>query len=523
MKNILNRLSILNKLNLVIAISILGLIAITGYLARNHYVQTVEDRQELVRQEVVSATGVLKWAHQLETSGKVSREQAQEMAKTAIGAMRYGANDYFWINDLNGVTVMHPIKPELVGKDGSTVKDPNGFQVMNEAARLVRQSGAGYLHYQWPRPGKDQPVEKVSYVQGFEPWGWVIASGLYVDDLRDAFIQNAQRLSVVVAAVALLVGWIGVVVSRTIVRGIDKAVRVINEMATGDLSVNIQIKGNDEVTHLLSAMSSMQEHLSSVVMSVRQGSEAVAAASTQIALGNGDLASRTEQQASALEETTSNMEELLSTVKQNAASAKQANQLAASASTVATQGGEVVAQVVETMKGINESSSKISEIIAVIDSIAFQTNILALNAAVEAARAGEQGRGFAVVASEVRSLAGRSAEAAREIKSLINASVERVEKGTDLVDKAGMTMTETVAGIRRVTDIMGEINTASDEQAAGMLLVGEAVQNMDQTTQQNAALVEEMAAAASSLKSQAQDLVQVVATFKLNDRLVSSL
>jgi methyl-accepting chemotaxis protein len=249
----------------------------------------------------------------------------------------------------------------------------------------------------------------------------------------------------------------------------------------------------------------MQNGLCDVVTHVRQGSEGVATASTEIAQGNNDLSMRTEQQASALQETASSMDGLSATVQRNAESAAQANQLAMSASKVATQGGEVVAMVVETMKGINESSRKISDIIQVIDGIAFQTNILALNAAVEAARAGEQGRGFAVVASEVRSLAGRSAAAAKEIKSLINASVERVEHGT-----------EVVSSIRRVTDIMGEISAASTAQASGVSQVGESVRLMDQATQQNSALVEEMAAAASGLKSQAQDLVQVVAVFKLS-------
>ena len=242
----------------------------------------------------------------------------------------------------------------------------------------------------------------------------------------------------------------------------------------------------------------------------------MATASAEIASGNNELSSRTESQASALEQTAASMEQLSATVKQNADSAAQANQLAMSASTVAIKGGEVVGQVVDTMKGINASSRKISDIISVIDGIAFQTNILALNAAVEAARAGEQGRGFAVVASEVRSLAGRSAEAAKEIKILINASVERVEHGTTLVDQAGATMTEVVSSIRRATDLMGEISAASNEQSLGVSQVGEAVTQMDQVTQQNAALVEEMAAAANGLKSQAQDLVQVVALFKLN-------
>jgi methyl-accepting chemotaxis protein len=298
-------------------------------------------------------------------------------------------------------------------------------------------------------------------------------------------------------------------------RSLNRAVEVADAVAQGDLTLPINTQGNDEMALLMQALARMSQSLTSVVASVRQGSESVATASAEIAQGNNDLSSRTEQQASALEQTAASMEELGSTVKQNADSARTANQLSLNASSVAVQGGIVVGQVVETMKGINESSRKIADIISVIDGIAFQTNILALNAAVEAARAGEQGRGFAVVASEVRSLAGRSAEAAKEIKGLIGASVDRVEHGSKLVDQAGTTMAEVVDSIKRVTDIMGEISAASNEQALGVAQVGEAVTQMDQTTQQNAALVEEMAAAASSLKGQAQELVQTVAVFKL--------
>ena len=308
----------------------------------------------------------------------------------------------------------------------------------------------------------------------------------------------------------------GLALVRGISRSLAQAVDASNAVAQGDLTHTIQVDGRDEVAQLLVSLSAMKDSLANVVGKVREGSEGVATASAQIAQGNNDLSQRTEEQASALEETAASMEQLGSTVKQNADNAKQANQLAQSASTVAVKGGEVVAQVVETMKGINDSSKKIADIISVIDGIAFQTNILALNAAVEAARAGEQGRGFAVVASEVRSLAGRSADAAKEIKSLINASVERVEQGTVLVDQAGVTMTEVVSSIKRVTDLMGEISAASSEQSQGVAQIGEAVQQMDQVTQQNAALVEEMAAAASSLKSQAQDLVGTVAVFKLS-------
>ena len=294
----------------------------------------------------------------------------------------------------------------------------------------------------------------------------------------------------------------------------SEAAALAQRVGDGDLTTVLQLKRGDSLS-LMAQLKAMQDNLTQVVTNVRNGSEGVAIASAEIAQGNQDLSARTEQQASALEKTASSMEELSSTVKQNADSARQANQLAMNASTVAVKGGEVVTQVVQTMKGINESSRKISDIISVIDGIAFQTNILALNAAVEAARAGEQGRGFAVVASEVRSLAGRSAEAAKEIKQLINASVERVEHGSALVDQAGVTMTEVVTSIQRVTDIMGEISAASNEQSLGVSQVSEAVAQMDQATQQNAALVEQMAAAASSLKSQAHDLVGTVAVFKL--------
>ena len=340
-----------------------------------------------------------------------------------------------------------------------------------------------------------------------------------VSDLhRTQYLVMALQLVGLLGAVALALAFV-----RSITGPVAQAVVVASAVADGNLSVEVPVQGSNELSQLMQAMLTMRNRLSSVVTQVRQGSESVATASAQIASGNNDLSARTESQASALEETASSMEELGATVKQNADNARQANQLAVNASTVAVKGGEVVGQVVETMKDINESSRKIADIIGVIDGIAFQTNILALNAAVEAARAGEQGRGFAVVASEVRSLAGRSADAAKEIKMLINASVERVEQGTALVDQAGVTMTEVVSSIRRVTDIMGEISAASNEQSMGVSQVGEAVTQMDQATQQNAALVEEMAAAASSLKSQAQELVQVVAAFRLDGASAKAL
>lgn len=294
------------------------------------------------------------------------------------------------------------------------------------------------------------------------------------------------------------------------------AISVAGRIAAGDLATEICTKPNDQ-TSLLAAIKAMRDHLAKIVGEVRSGTDMVATASQEIASGNQDLSSRTEQQAGSLEETASAMEELTSTVKQNAENAREANQMATAASEVAVKGGAMVSQVVDTMSSINASSKKIVDIIGVIDGIAFQTNILALNAAVEAARAGEQGRGFAVVAAEVRNLAQRSAGAAKEIKTLIGDSVEKIDIGTKLVDQAGSTMNEIVESIRHVNDIMGEITMASREQTSGIEQINQAIMHMDDVTQQNAALVEQAAAAAESLREQAGSLLQTVSVFKLTN------
>ncbi|HVK32035.1 MAG TPA: methyl-accepting chemotaxis protein [Burkholderiaceae bacterium] len=338
------------------------------------------------------------------------------------------------------------------------------------------------------------------------------------DSAREAYAHaRAWTLGLILLGVAT-----GVLLAVLIVRSVTRqlggepgeAAALARSVAAGNLAAPVALKAGDR-TSMMAQLQSMQDGLSKVVADVRRNADSVATASAQIAQGNADLSSRTEEQASALEQTAASMEQLGATVGRNADSAKQANQLALGAASLAARGGDVVRDVVQTMKGIDESSRRIADIIGVIDGIAFQTNILALNAAVEAARAGEQGRGFAVVASEVRSLAQRSAEAAREIKALISTSVQRVAHGNTQVDQAGTTMEEIVAAFRRVADIIGEISAASAEQNAGVAQVGEAVSQMDQATQQNAALVEESAAAAESLRQQAQQLVNTVAVFKL--------
>ncbi|MBN3759465.1 methyl-accepting chemotaxis protein [Burkholderia sp. Ac-20365] len=331
-----------------------------------------------------------------------------------------------------------------------------------------------------------------------------------------AAFQSARIWTIVLSALALVAGaFIAVVITRSIVAPLRRCVDVAETVARGDLTAAIRVDGKDELSQLLGALRHMNEGLLDAVSRVRSSSESIATGSSQIAAGNTDLSQRTEEQAASLEETAASMEELTSTVRQNAENASQGNALATRASETAARGGEVVNRVVDTMRGISNSSQQVAQIISVIEGIAFQTNILALNAAVEAARAGEQGRGFAVVAGEVRTLAQRSASAAKEIKDLIDESVTRVNSGTALVDEAGRTMSEIVQSVRQVSDLMGEISAASGEQSRGIEQVNVAISQMDEVTQQNAALVEEASAAAQSMASQATTLREVVSTFRL--------
>ena len=338
------------------------------------------------------------------------------------------------------------------------------------------------------------------------------------DAAKAKFHDSGVYLSVTLAAAAALAVLLGLTISKAITTPLNEAVRIAEAVAGGDLSQTIQTQGKDEIAQLAQALSAMVDKLRTIVTDVRQGVESVTTAATQISAGNADLSQRTEEQAANLQQTAASMEELTSTVRQNADNARAAAQLAQTAREVASRGGSVVGNVVSTMNQITDSSKRISDIIGTIDGIAFQTNILALNAAVEAARAGEQGRGFAIVAGEVRTLAQRSAQAAKEIKSLIQQSVETVDAGSRLVTEAGQTMNDIVTQVQRVNDLVGQISAASHEQTQGIEQVGDAVAQLDQVTQQNAALVEESAAAAESMKQQAQRLAETVAVFNVGDR-----
>jgi methyl-accepting chemotaxis protein len=493
----------------------LAVVGVAGYTGLAYYQASVDQRLSTTRAVVDQSLAIAKKYHDEETSGKLPAAEARAKATAEIMAIRYEGKEYVWINDMAPRMVAHPIKPEMNGSDLSDYKDPDGKKLFVEFVETVKKEGSGHVDYLWPKPGSKDPEPKRSYVASFQPWGWVVGSGVYVDEVRNA----AVRFAAVNLGVALVLGgavfgfvqWIAV----TLKRRLQEVERGLGCIAEGDLNFHLDRSRQDEIGRLIDAVRHTRDSLGRMVTQVRQTADSIQVASTEVASGNADLSHRTEQTAGNLQKAASSMEELTATVGQTAESARTANQLASSAAEVAQRGGTVVAQVVTTMDEIHASSKKIADIIGVIDGIAFQTNILALNAAVEAARAGEQGRGFAVVASEVRSLAQRSAAAAREIKSLIGASVEKVGEGSRLVGDAGSTMSEIVSSVQRVSDIIGEITMATREQSSGLGQVNGAVVELDQMTQQNAALVEQSAAAAESLKDQAQRLAGVVSTFRL--------
>ena len=436
--------------------------------------------------------------------------------KEKIRAIRIGKTGYFFALDAAegkdyGMAMIHPAKEGTILLDS---KDSDGRLFIRE----MLEKKSGLIRYNWINKelGETAAREKVAAYAHIKSWNWVIGGSTYVDEITAESTQIRNRFGLIgLVMVVLMAALLYPVIRRTISVPLGVATRAAQQLATGDLTTSVDSDNKDEIGRLLHAMNSIGHGLSSVVNQVRSGTDAIAEASRQIAAGNADLSARSEAQASSLEETASSMEELTSAVKQNADSADQANELVNSASAVATKGGTMVAQVTQTMGLINASSHKIVDIIGVIDGIAFQTNILALNAAVEAARAGEQGRGFAVVATEVRNLAQRSASAAKEIKALINDSVEKVHAGSQLADAAGKTMDEILDSVQRVAAIMGEIDSASREQAAGIEQVNQAISRMDDMTTQNATLVEQARNATDAMLEQAQDLSNLVHTFKL--------
>ncbi|HXZ09086.1 MAG TPA: methyl-accepting chemotaxis protein [Paraburkholderia sp.] len=514
----MNRLSLNTKLWLALLITWLGLLFLGGWAAMQSRDTMLAGRKAAIQDVVNAAYGVVADYAELAARHELTDAQAQQQAMARLAAMRFPGNGYMIITTAHPVVIMHPILADLRNKDVSNYTDSNGKLLFVDMVKLAQTSGEGYVDYMARVPGHTEQVPKISFVKRFEPWDWYLISGVYVNDVDDAFHASLLRYLVMIVGIGCL-GSVGLVlITRNVKRSLGGepayAASVAEVIANGDLSHDVALGANDDGS-MLHAMQRMQHRLADTIRRIRGGTETITVAAEQIAAGNLDLSARTEEQASSLGETAASIEELTATVKQNADNARQANQMALTTSRIAGEGGEAVQQVVATMQNIATSSTRIVDIISVIESIAFQTNILALNAAVEAARAGEEGRGFAVVAGEVRNLAHRSSEAAKEIKRLIEDSVESVQSGKTLVEKAGNTMQSLVQSVQRVSDIISEISAASEEQSRGIEQVNIAIAQMDQTTQQNAAMVEQAAAAAQSMQEQVQMLRDTVNVFRL--------
>ncbi|RKP59032.1 hypothetical protein D7S86_03730 [Pararobbsia silviterrae] len=498
-----------------------GLIILGSWAAYQSRASMLEERKTAIRKVVESGYALVADYAARADRNELSVDDAKQQAMARLASMRFSGNGYFIITDAHPTVLMHPTLADLRNKDVTDYKDAKGVRMFVEMVKVAQANGEGFVQYDARLTTANHSAPKLTFVKQFKPWDWYVESGLYLDDVDAAFYSMLIRYLLTVLVIGGVITGAMLAIIRSVHRSLggepDYAGSIAEAIADGDLTGAVSLRGADEHSMLYS-MSRMQHTLASTITRIRVGTDAITVASQEIAAANDDLSGRTEQQAASLEQTASSMEQLTATVKQNADNARQASQMAANASEIALEGGGVVREVVATMHTISASSNKIVDIISVIEGIAFQTNILALNAAVEAARAGEEGRGFAVVASEVRSLARRSGDAAKEIKSLIERSVQRVHDGESLVERAGTTMESVVQAVRRVTDIMGEISAASEEQSSGIEQVNRAITHMDEAVQQNAAMVEEAAAAAKSLEEQANELRDAVNTFRVSNQ-----
>ncbi|OHV81058.1 methyl-accepting chemotaxis protein [Rhizobium sp. LCM 4573] len=592
----MQRLTISWRLCCLVLLSLAILCGAMAFSLFQSYRSSEVERKAGLAQMNDAALTVLAKYHKLETSGAMSREDAQAAAKDIIATMRYGnGTGYFWINDMAPTMVMHPIKPEMNGGDLSDDKDPNGKFLFVEFVNVVKAQGKGFVDYYWPKPGAEEPVEKFSHVAGFEPWGWIVGTGVYVDDLHAMFWRDATRFAsicgigmlvllagayVVVRSVtgpigqvkgvlqAIAGGEAGVTVpctdqrneigemaralvvlrdsveeraslqareseqqraiaaerasnERTLTAAGERQTRAMNELgraleslAGGDLSVSLGDIG-PEYEKLREDFNTAVGALHDAIAAIAETGHVVRESAADISEATGNLSRRTEQQAAALEETAAALDEITATVRTASERAHEARGMVGNTKESAGRSGAIVRDAIEAMGRIEDSSNRIGQIISVIDEIAFQTNLLALNAGVEAARAGEAGRGFAVVAQEVRELAQRSANAAKEIKALIGNSAREVNGGVTLVRSTGEALVEIAELVERVNAHVETIATAAREQATGLQEINTSVNQMDQMTQQNAAMVEETTAASQTLAEQSLYLQSLLSAFKL--------
>ncbi len=499
-------MTVRTRLMLLTLAALIGLVSVALMLLFSLRANLEDDRRLKTRHLVEVAHGVVAHYQAEEAAGRLDRASAQSQAIATLRGLRYEGSEYFWINDLTPRMVMHPIKPELNGKDLSSTKDPAGKALFVAMAELVKRQGEGYVDYLWAKPGHDDPVPKISYVKGFTPWGWVLGSGIYLDDVTTEFWAQARATrylaGVVLVVLLILAVWINVKLLRLLGGEPADLIVLVRRFAQGDMTVFGHLKGL-AADSLLASIQQMAANLEKIIAEVRSAADNLTGAAGQISATSQSLSQASSEQAASMEETAASIEQMSASVARNAESAKLTDSMANRASKEATEGGEAVKQTVSAMKSIAGK-------IRIVDDIAYQTNMLALNAAIEAARAGEHGKGFAVVATEVRKLAERSQIAAKEIGELAATSV-------GLAENAGRLLEEMVPTIQKTSSLVREIDTASGTQSAGIGQIEATIGQLSMITQQNASASEELAATAEEMSSQSEQLQQLMAVFKLTE------
>jgi methyl-accepting chemotaxis protein len=491
------------KMLFMIGVMLVGIAFLVTLTLSTIRSQMLEDRKIKTRHVVESVYGILEHYEGLAKDGSLTTKEAQDAALTMIKNLRYEEKEYFWINDMRPFMIMHPYSTELDGKDLSDYKDPTGKALFIAFVDEVKAHGEGFVNYLWPKPNFRDPVPKVSFVKGFAPWGWVIGSGIYLDDVQKVFRTEAIKYSLVTAVIIAVILTVSMLITNTMVNALKEAVRVSNSLAEGDLTVDFDIRGSDETAQLLASMKNMMEKLRAVVTDVKAASDNVALGSEQLSSGAQQMSQGTTEQAASSEQASSAVEEMNATIKQNADNAIQTEKIAEKSAEDARESGKAVTDAVNAMKLIAQK-------IGIIEEIARQTNLLALNAAIEAARAGEHGKGFAVVAAEVRKLAERSQTAAAEISDLSGSSVE-------VAERAGAMLAKLVPDIQKTAELVQEISASSKEQAGGTDQINSAIQQLNEVVQENAGAAEEMASTSEELSSQADQLQNTISFFKVSD------